>query len=117
MVRGYLTDSNRPKLDGKTKESQRRPAFELHELRALLKQLGPYIESSRTADVRERREILRDYVEMLVDTGARPGTELLNMKWKQIRFMMNPISTVTNQIDEDGDDLPPKGLFYCPLLK
>jgi hypothetical protein len=44
---------NRPKLDGKTKESVRRPAFELHELRALLKLLGPYIESGRTRDVRD----------------------------------------------------------------
>jgi integrase len=40
---------------------------------------------------------------MLVDTGARPGIELLDMKWKQIRFMMNPISTVTDQLDEDGE--------------
>lgn len=103
IVRGYLTESNRPKLDGKTKESVRRPAFELHELRALLKQLGPYIEAGRTKDVRERREILRDYIEMLVDTGARPGIELLDMKWKQIRFMMNPISTVTDQVDEEGE--------------
>ena len=47
----------------------RRPAFELHELRALLKLLSPCIESSRTKDVSERREIIRDYVEMLVDTG------------------------------------------------
>ena len=62
-----------------------------------------YIESGRTKDVRERREILRDYVEMLVDTGARPGIELLEMKWKQIRFMMNPISTVTDKLDEDGE--------------
>ena len=103
IVRGYLTESNRPKLDGKTKVGERRPAFELHELKALLKNLGPYIESSRTRDVRERREILRDYVEMLVDTGARPGNELLNMKWKQIRFMMNPMSTVTDQLDEEGE--------------
>ncbi len=103
IVRGYLTESNRPKLDGKTKDSVRRPAFELHEIRALLKNLGPYIDSARTKDARERREILRDYVEMLIDTGARPGIELLDMKWKQIRFMMNPISTVTDQIDEDGE--------------
>ena len=103
IVRGYLTESNRPKLDGKTKVGERRPAFELHELKALLKNLGPYIESSRTRDVRERREILRDYVEMLVDTGARPGIELLNMKWRQIRFMMNPISSVTEQLDEEGE--------------
>ncbi|MBU3566376.1 hypothetical protein [Polynucleobacter sp. MWH-HuK1] len=103
IVRGYLTESNRPKLDGKTKESVRRPAFELHEIRALLKNLGPYIQSARTKDARERREILRDYVEMLIDTGARPGIELLDMKWKQIRFMMNPISTVTDQIDEEGE--------------
>lgn len=103
IVRDYLTESNRPKLDGKTKVGERRPAFELHELKALLKNLGPYIESSRTRDVRERREILRDYVEMLVDTGARPGIELLNMKWRQIRFMMNPISAVTDQLDEEGE--------------
>jgi integrase len=103
IVRGYLTESNRPKLDGKTKDSVRRPAFELHEIRALLKNLGPYIESARTKDARERREILRDYVEMLIDTGARPGIELLDMKWKQIRFMMNPISTVTEQLDEEGE--------------
>ncbi|WP_159077626.1 hypothetical protein [Polynucleobacter rarus] len=103
IVRGYLTESNRPKLDGKTKVGERRPAFELHELKALLKNLGPYIESSRTRDVRERREILRDYVEMLVDTGTRPGIELLNMKWRQIRFMMNPISTVTGQLDKEGE--------------
>ena len=102
-VNSKVTERNRPKLDGKTKESVRRPAFELHELRALLKLLSPYIESGRTKDVRERREILRDYVEMLVDTGARPGIELLDMKWKQIRFMMNPISTVTDQLDEDGE--------------
>ena len=53
--------------------------------------------------MRERREILRDYVEMLVDTGARPGIEHLDMKWKQIRFMMNPISKVTNQLYEDSE--------------
>jgi hypothetical protein len=39
----------------------------------------------------------------LVDTGARPGIELLNMKWRQIRFMMNPISAVTDQLDEEGE--------------
>jgi hypothetical protein len=49
----YHRLDNRPKLDGKTKESVRRPAFELHELRALLKLLGPYIESGRTRDVRD----------------------------------------------------------------
>ena len=87
----------------RSKDSVRRPAFELHEIRALLKNLGPYIQSARTKDARERREILRDYVEMLVDTGARPGIELLEMKWKQIRFMMNPISTVTDQVDEEGE--------------
>ena len=39
----------------------------------------------------------------VIAIGARPGIELLDMKWKQIRFMMNPISTVTDQLDEDGE--------------
>ena len=32
----------------------------------------------------EMRELLRDYVLILVNTGMRPGTETYNLKWKQI---------------------------------
>ena len=35
-------------------------------------------------DSLEMRELLRDYVLILVNTGMRPGTETYNLKWKQI---------------------------------
>jgi integrase len=87
------------------KKSDRRPAFELHELKALLGNLEPWIDAARNAASRERRLIMRDYIEMLVDTGARPGIELLDIKWKQIRFMLSPASTMTDQVDEQGNPI------------
>ena len=49
---------------------------------------------------------MRDYVEMLVDTGARPGKELMNLKWKQIKFAMNPVEIRTGEktILDDGTE-------------
>ena len=104
VIRGFLTEANRPKLVASNgKKSDRRPAFELHELKALLANLEPWIDAARNLASRERRLIMRDYIEMLIDTGARPGIELLDIKWKQIRFMMSPASTLTDQVDERGE--------------
>ena len=33
-----------------------------------------------------RRHVVHDYVRVLIETGARPGKELLNLKWKNIRI-------------------------------
>jgi integrase len=43
---------------------------------------------------------------MLIDTGARPGKELMNLKWKQIKFAMNPIEIRTGEkvILDDGTE-------------
>jgi integrase len=103
VIRGFLTEANRPKLTASSgKKSDRRPAFELHELKALLSNLDAWIGAARNQASRERREIMRDYIEMLVDTGARPGIELLDIKWKQIRFMHDPTVTPTGEVDEYG---------------
>ncbi len=51
------------------------------------------------------RTLLRDYVDVLLDTGARPGDELLNLKWKQIKFLMKPTITPTNEVDEEGEKI------------
>ena len=51
------------------------------------------------------RTLLRDYVDVLLDTGARPGDELLNLKWKQIKFVMKPTTTPTNEVDEEGEKI------------
>jgi len=40
-----------------------------------------------TAKTREMRELLRDYVLILVNTGMRHGTETMNLKWRDIHWI------------------------------
>lgn len=105
VMRGLLTDAARPKLEANGKRGDRRPAFDLAELRALLGNFEAWIERARTEKSKELRHLLRDYVETLVDTGARPGDELLNLKWKQIDFKLKPTLKHTGkyETDDDGD--------------
>ena len=43
--------------------------------------------------------------EVLLDTGARPGGELMDLKWKQVQFAMKPVVTTTGEVDEEGDPI------------
>jgi integrase len=103
VIRGFLTEANRPKLVAKGKQSDRRPAFELEELRAVLNNLAGWVERARTKKSKTMRAVLCDYVEMLVDTGARPGKELLDLKWRHIKFSKKPVVVTTEQVDEYGE--------------
>lgn len=103
VLRNFLTDVNRPKLESKGRSSNRRPSFELQEIRAVLGNFDDWIERGRNDESKELRTLLRDYVEMLVDTGARPGKELLDLKWKQLKISIKPTLTATQEIDEDGE--------------
>ena len=87
IIRGYMVQSNRPKLVAKGKKSERRPDFNLAEVRALRHNFDAWIEQGR-ADSVALRALLRDYVITLLDTGARPGKELLNLTWSQIELKM-----------------------------
>jgi integrase len=105
VLRNFMTDLSRPKLEANGRKSERRPAFELDEIQAVLANFEAWIEGARNDHSKESRQILRDYVEMLLDTGARPGVELMNLKWKQIKFSMKPTLTPTGEIASiDGDE-------------
>ena len=105
VIRNFLTEANRPKLEAKGKASDRRPAFDMAEIRALVGSFDEWIERARNTKSKEMRTLLRDYVDVLLDTGARPGDELLNLKWKQIKFVMKPTITPTNEVDEEGEKI------------
>lgn len=98
VVRGFLTEVNRPKLDTKGKASERRPAFDLKEIHALFERMDAWVERARNDKSKELRLLLCDYIEVLLDTGARPGIELLNLKWNQITYAMKPLVTVTDEV-------------------
>lgn len=103
VVRGLMTTSNRPKLTAKGKASKRRPAFSLVEVRALQGNFESWVARGRTEQSRELRALMRDYVEVLLDTGARPGVELLDLKWRQVQYEQRPTITPTDTLDEDGE--------------
>lgn len=105
VIRNFLTEANKPKLEAKGRESERRPAFEVEEIRAMLAGFDGWIERGQSDDSKERRLLMRDYVMALLDTGARPGKELLQLKWKQIKEAIKPVVKVTAEIDADGDPI------------
>lgn len=71
-------------------------------MRAIKANFEAWISRGR-ADSKPIRELLRDYVEILLDTGARPGKELLDLKWVQIETKMYPVITKTDVVDEEGE--------------
>ena len=85
----FMTALDRPKLIAKGKESERRPAFDMEEVLAIKANFNNWIEQATTETSKKLRTLLREYVYVLLDTGARPGKELLNLKWKQIRHTSN----------------------------
>lgn len=104
VIRGFMVDAARPKLEAKGRETQRRPAFDVDEIRAMLAGFDSWVERGRNEAAIESRLLLRDYVHMLLDTGARPGKELLNLRWNQIKEKISPIISDTIIIDSaDGE--------------
>lgn len=86
VARGWLSDKAViPKLTLKGEKSQARPAFtrdEITQLRDYLKtwHLGADGKSA------ELRRLLRDYVEVLILTGMRQGTESMGICWQHIEW-------------------------------
>ena len=103
IYKGYMVELNRPKLVAKGKTSERRAEFTLNETRALKTNFNAWIEKGR-ADSVELRKLLRDYVYVLLDTGARPGKELLELKWTQVELKMYPVIKKTGVIENDEYD-------------
>lgn len=100
--KGYIVKGNRPTLDAKAKDSVRRPDFTLREARALLAHLDEWTQEAR-ADSLPIRQLMKDYVITLLDTGARPGKELLSLKWTHITLEVYPEEIRTGEYFDDGE--------------
>jgi integrase len=98
VIHGFLTDANRPTLKAKGQASDRRPAFEMEEIRALIAGFDGWIERAKNESSKQSRLLMRDYAMTLLDTGARPGRELLELKWNKI--------SETNDVRERPSDVP-----------
>ena len=79
-------DYNVPVLDASGAKGQVRPAFNKEEINKLLAYMPSWELEGRSSRTRELRQLCRCYVEFLINTGARPGTELDPMRWRHLQW-------------------------------
>ncbi len=75
-----------PMLDSTGEKSRARPAFTDSELENLLSYVPTWIESSYTQRTKQMRILCSAYIEFLVNTGIRHGTEALPLRWKHLQW-------------------------------
>jgi integrase len=75
-----------PKLTTIGIKSVARPAFNRAEIDQLLAAMPAWANQGRLAIEKITRPLVRDYVEMLLYTGMRHGTEALGIRWQHINW-------------------------------
>ena len=86
---GWMSRKDAPVLKNKGVKGQRRPDFTLDDWRRVTANLTHWSKKAKDERPKKMRELLRDYVLILANTGIRPGKEADNIKWKQIRWHRN----------------------------
>ncbi|MEY4640679.1 MAG: hypothetical protein RLZZ227_673 [Pseudomonadota bacterium] len=86
LLRGWITSSIKPVLLNKGVKAESRGAFPPEEYKDIYTKLRAWSKSGRTEDTKELRQVLREYVLILANTGIRHGTEAANLKWKHIAW-------------------------------
>jgi integrase len=85
--RGWISNQVAvPRLSTRGEKSKPRPAFSRDEVDKLLAFMEGWSTGGRIGVEREMRPLLRDYVEMLLYTGMRHGTEALGVCWNNIEW-------------------------------
>lgn len=98
----FVVKSQLPVLRNNGKKSTVRASFSLAEYRLLVRRLREWCHNGHTCKTRMIRELLRDYVVILANTGMRHGTESLNIKWKHIDWYQNDKGVKFLQFTVDG---------------
>jgi site-specific recombinase XerD len=89
LEQGWINENQIPQLKNKGEKSQRRPHFEREEYILLYKYMRDWCKTGRKQKTRDIRQLLRDYVLILTNTGMRHGTETANLKWNNIEEFTN----------------------------
>ena len=87
VERGYISERVPvPKLTTKGEKGTTRPAFSEEEIAQLLAFMETWQHEGLRAVEKEMRPLLRDYVEMLLLTGMRHGTEAMGICWRHLEW-------------------------------
>jgi len=102
LLRGWITDSIKPTLLNKGIKTESRGAFSIDEYQAIYKGIPLWIKKGHRKETRELREVLREYVLFLANTGIRHGTEAISIKWSNIRYFTGLDKLVYLEVAVDG---------------
>ena len=84
---GYISERTPiPRLSTKGQASQPRPAFSKEEIERLLTFMQHWRSLGKVSTEHEMRPLICDYVEILLHTGMRHGTEAMNLCWNHIHW-------------------------------
>jgi integrase len=87
VERGYISERVPvPKLTTRGEKGTTRPAFSEDEIKHLLEFMDGWQHEGLRAVEKEMRPLLRDYVEMLLLTGMRHGTEAMGICWRHLEW-------------------------------
>ncbi len=115
-IMGYITAESIPQLDLKGKKTVRRPSFSYKEVQTLLSKLEGWKDKTINKQSQLMRELLFDYVVILLDTGARPGKELYNLLWQQVEPQIDPIQVSTGKKNKNGKEITKTDLRRSVLM-
>lgn len=87
VIRKWMTASQVPSLSASSgTPGVRRDYFTADEVTKITKGFDGWIADSRTPHTRSIRELLFFYFQFAVYTGLRPGTEIDNLRWNDIKI-------------------------------
>jgi len=82
--RGFLQRSKLPTLRNKGNKTEQRPAFTIPEYTKLYRYMRGWVRKGRNGKPRMMRQLLREYVLILANTGMRHGTESYSLRWSDL---------------------------------
>ena len=87
VTRGFISERVPvPKLTTRGEKGKTRPAFTEQEVAQLLAFMDTWQTQGRLGVEREIRPLLRDYIEILLYTGMRHGTEAMGICWNNVEW-------------------------------
>lgn len=84
LEHGYMTRTQVPLIRNDGIKSERRPDFTPEEYVVLHRGMRRWVKKARKGNETRLRNVLREYVLVLANTGIRAGTEGMNLKWQHI---------------------------------
>jgi integrase len=87
VERGWIAQSQVPKLKNNGKKGTAREAFSLSEYKSLTSYMPAWIDKGHTEKSKQMRRLLRDYVLVLSNTGIRNGTEAMGLRWRDVEWI------------------------------